>query len=226
MLSFLKEQNSGQSQNQTDAETQENSGSSAAGTQEPELLTVSNRGRDLRKSTITLIILFAAGLLCLWFMIKKSSPKAAVAANPNTEQTEIESKIIKLTGIKSEMSSKMNEIVKKFYEFSDVLQVEVHELVKNPFQLEDYLARLKVQPDETGNIEPDADLMRRDQLNQKAKTMQLISIMQTDLGMCCMINNKILYKGNLINDFEISEIGNNYVKLRSEDIEVTLRLKE
>ena len=37
----------------------------------------------------------------------------------------------------------MGEIVKKFYEFSDVVQVKVNELVKNPFEVEGFAKNLK-----------------------------------------------------------------------------------
>jgi len=36
------------------------------------------------------------------------------------------------------MAGRMDEIVKKFYEFSDVVQVKVNELVKNPFAVEGF----------------------------------------------------------------------------------------
>ena len=37
----------------------------------------------------------------------------------------------------------MDEIVKKFYEFSDVVQVKVGELAKNPFEVEGFTKDLK-----------------------------------------------------------------------------------
>jgi hypothetical protein len=141
MLSFLRDQgNSDLPAQKPDAA----SGTPDAGTGKPEreYLTVAAHGRRTRKSTTMLAVLFIIGLVCLWFMIKKSAPKAASAA-AGTEETQIEAAIVRLTGVKSEMFSGMDEIVRKFYEFSDVLQVQVSELVKNPFELQLFLANLK-----------------------------------------------------------------------------------
>ena len=37
------------------------------------------------------------------------------------------------------MADRMDEIVQKFYEFSDVFQVKVGELAKNPFEVEGFV---------------------------------------------------------------------------------------
>jgi preprotein translocase subunit SecG len=227
MLSFMKEQNLAQPEDQNADAASAAAGSSAAGTGEQGYFTVSNRGRDLRKSTIMLLILFVAGLLCLLFMIKKSTPKSASGATAVSEQTQIETTIARLVGIKSEMYSRMDEIVHKFYEFSDVLQVQVNELAKNPFQLEGYMTGTKPGPVKQETVvEVDSTTVRAEQIRQIAKNMKLYSIMQSDLGMCCMIDKEIRYAGNSINDFTISEIGNNYVKLQMEGVEVVLKLSQ
>ena len=70
------------------------------------------------------------GLLCLWFMIKKSTPQTAAAAAVSTEEAQIETAIARLGGVKTEMFSRMDEIVKRFYELSGVSQVKTSELVK------------------------------------------------------------------------------------------------
>lgn len=227
MLSFMKEQNSAQPDDQNTNAAPAAPGNSVAGAGDQEFYTVSNRGRDLRKSTIMLLILFVAGLLCLLFMIKKSTPKSASAANPVAEQNQVEATIARLTGIKTEMYNKMDEIVHKFYEFSDVLQVKVNELAKNPFQLEGFATGTKPGPVKPETIvEVDNNTVRAEQIKQIAKTMKLYSIMQSDKGMCCMIDKDVLFTGDLIKDFKISEIGNDYVKLRMEEVEVVLKLSQ
>jgi preprotein translocase subunit SecG len=226
MLSFIKEQASSPEPKKDDAPV-ETGNKIAANGSDQEFYTVSTRGRDLRKSTMLLMALFVIGLICLWFMIKKSTPKSASAANTNTEQTQVEITIARLTGIKSEMYTRMDEIVNKFYEFSDVLQVQVNELVKNPFQLEAYLAGLKTQPvaDQPAFV-INSDTVRQEQLKQKAKDLSLVSIMQSENGMCCMISNKILYRGDKIKDFTVSEIGDYHVKLQCENVEIVLNLPD
>jgi hypothetical protein len=117
----------------------------------------------------------------------------------------------------------MDEIVSKFYEFSDVLQVKVGELSKNPFQLETFLTNLKADSDED-IIEIDPAMLWREQINNKIKDMQLVSIMQSEDGICCMINNKILYEGDLIEEMTVKNIGNNSVTLELEGMEVMLKM--
>jgi len=174
-----------------------------------EYLTVTAQNKNARRSTMLLAVLFGMGLLCLWFMIKKSTPQTVTGAIISTEETQIEMAIARLTGVRSEMFNRMDEIVKKFYEFSDVQQVKVDELVKNPFKHELFLVGVEeISDNEEGDFDIDAEMMR-----QQTKSMQLLSLMQSEQGKCCMIDDKILYEGDLIKGFKVSQIGDGFVKL-------------
>jgi len=174
-----------------------------------EYLTVAAQNKNARKSTMLLAVLFGMGLLCLWFMIKKSTPQTVTGAIISTEEAQIEMAIARLTGVRSEMFNRMDEIVKKFYEFSDVQQVKVDELVKNPFKHELFLVGVEeISDTEEGDFDIDAEMMR-----QRTKSMQLLSLMQSEQGNCCMIDDKILYEGDLIKGFKVSQIGDGFVKL-------------
>ena len=135
MLPFLREQGgdklSGQKPNfnagKIGFEAAENA-QAQGGSQE--YYTVAARSKNVRKSTILVTILFGIGLLCLLFMIKKSTPQTASASPDDEQETQIEVAIARLTGVSSEMFSRMDQIVNKFYEFSDVLQVQVNESQK------------------------------------------------------------------------------------------------
>jgi hypothetical protein len=50
-------------------------------------------------------------------------------------------------------------------------------------------------------------------MRQQTKNMQLMSLMQSEQGNCCMIDDKILYEGDLIKGFKVSQIGDGFVKL-------------
>lgn len=226
MLSFLREQNPGDSPAQKPAAADGRTPDD--GTEKPqeqeEYLTVAAQTRQVRKSTIVLAVLFAIGLLCLWFMIKKSTPQTASAAAANAEETQIETAIARFTGVRSEMFNRMDEIVNRFYEFSNVPQVYVNELTKNPFELEMFLANLRANAEEEA-LGIDADMLWQ-QTRQRAKDMQLSSIIQSEQGTCCMINDEILYEGDPIGGFEVRQIGDSYVKLKCEDVEIVLKLSE
>lgn len=201
-------------------------------------LTVATRKKSVRRSTIIVGILFCVGLIGLWFMIKQSLPQAASASPAQTEETQIEAAISRLTGTRTEMFSRMDQIVEKFYEFSDVLQVKVNELVKNPFELEMFLSNLMKKLETVDQeAEVDAEVIIQQQIKQKAKGMQLASIMQSDQGTCCMINNKICYTGDLVRGFKVISIGDRCVKLEwqgegeswplpSNRLEIELKLSE
>jgi len=69
-------------------------------------------------------------------------------------------------------------------------------------------------------------MMRQQQLRQQAKDMQLLSIMQSERGNCCMIDDRILYEGDSIKSFTVKQISDSFVKLASEGIEIILKLSE
>ena len=159
-------------------------------------------------------------------MIKKTTPQTA-SASVSTEETQIEMAITRLTGVRSEMFKGIERMVKKFYEFSDVQQVPVNELAKNPFKHEILLGNgMEISDAEERDSGIDAEMMRQQQLRQRTKNMQLLSIMQSGASNCCMIDDKILYEGDSIKGFKISKISNSFVKLKSEGVEILLKLSE
>ena len=225
MLSFLRDQSLEDlpAQKKTSTTTGKAPGDGTDKPQESEYLTVATQQKRVRKSTTLLAVLFIIGLLCLWFMIKKSTPKAASAGSVETEETLIETAINRLTGVKSKIFSRMDEIVKKFYEFSDVPQVEVNELAKNPFEIETFSANLRKKPVAE---EIDTKNLWQQQIRYKSKGMQLLSIMQSNQDNCCMIDDRILYEGDSIKGFKVLQIGDSYVKLESDGVQITLKLSE
>jgi preprotein translocase subunit SecG len=216
MLSFLREQSFGNSDEQKSTENiSDNDAGALTNLKGQEYLTVSAQNKNLQRSTILLTTFFIIGFLCLWLMIKKSSPQTASAAPDENEETQIELAIARLTGVKSEMFDSMDEIVKKFYEFSNVFQVQVSELIKNPFELELFLTNLRKKSDaDNANLEFNDEILRLQQLKKQASDMQLLSIIQLNNSICCMIEDKILREGDSIKGFKVTQIGNNFVKLK------------
>lgn len=239
MLPFLREQGP---EDLTPQKRAANAGrgdrEAAENAQGQEYLTVAARSKNVRKSTIMVVVLFCVGLLGLWFMIKKSQPQAALAAPAESEETQIEMAITRLTGVSTEMFSRMDQIVQKFYEFSDVLQVKVNELAKDPFELEMFLSSLmgKIDPKEP-EAEVDPEKIRQQRIRQKANDLKLASIIKSEQGRCCMINGKIFYEGDLISGFKIAQVGDTSVKIEwngedstgtspSQTVEIVLKLSE
>jgi len=204
MLSFIREQGAG-----------DPSSNQAKGAEDSaqEFLTVATNSKTLRRSTILVAVLVAIGLLGLWFMIRKSQPQAASAKPVDTEEMAIEGAIGRVTGISSEMVTKMDQILTKFSEFSSVLQVQVGELAKNPFEVEVFAKDIKPETALTGNDEEQAAMIRWERLKQRASTLGLLSVMRTGGANSCMINDRILQQGDMVEGFLITKIGNDYVEL-------------
>jgi len=228
MLSFLKEQE--QSNNPVQAGAHKNQHAENIKTmQEQEYLTVDNKKRSANKTTYLLAIAFIAGLVCLVFMIKKSTPKKASAQNSDQTQTKIATAIAKITGINSQFLSKMDGIVNKFYELSNIQQVKVKNLSKNPFDRDTFLNNLEINADKQPEV--DTEFLRKQQIKQQAKELHLLSIIQSIQGISCMINDEILYEGDTIQGFKVTAINKNSVTLvwdknPSQNTNIILKLDE
>ena len=215
MLSFMRDQGASHSQESQPAGTEPVAAGVPNKDDGQEFLTVAANKKNVQKSTIFVIILVAIGLASLTVMIKRNRPQAAVAQTSKDEQTQMAASITRITGISSEMLSRMDQIVKKFYEFSDVFQVDVSELSKNPFQVEAYAAALKDQPQAVDEEDDGARayLIRRQQLKDKAASLKLLSIMRSGQESVCMINDELLRRGDAIGGFVIVNIGTDSVLL-------------
>jgi len=220
MLSFQKEPdataakaNSTASPGKTDAQART---PAKPDSDNQEYFTVANRQGQLRQSTYLLAVLFVIGVICLFLMIKKSAPSSASAAHPaaqQAEQTKIEEAILKITGVHSQMFSGLEKIVKKFYEFADFEQVDVDDLSKNPFRADEAVAR--IGPDNK-QIQPIV----------AQSEFELLSIMATEKGNCCMINDKLLYVGDTINGLTVTQITDQSVSLANDETQITLKLAD
>jgi len=178
---------------------------------EQEFLTVTTKNARVRKTTSILAIVFILGLAGLWFMIRKTSTADENPVNNNDQQAQIEKVIAQLIGTKSETFSSLDKTVDRFYKFRDVPQIETDQLIKNPFKTERLLGDLTLGStfDKSSENQKNADVTAM----QAAANLQLLSIMETTNGNCCMINDQILYEGDSIAGFNISQISNGFVTL-------------
>lgn len=167
-----------------------------------EYLTTSVQKTNVKRGTLFLIAIFVIGGIGLFFMIKKSTPGAASAATVQSNN-EIDIAIAKLSGIKAEMFQRMDNIAKKFEELSSTNQIAVDDLQRNPFKIHN------VNDSIANNIKK---ISRR---NLNTTSLELDSVMQSPDGDFCMIDGDIFYVGDYVNEYEVVEIGRNYVKLKT-----------
>lgn len=204
------------------AEPQEKNKNQPQQEQQQEYLSVTKKQQNVKKSTILLVSMFAVGLICLFAMIKKSTPVTAQAAADDDVQLEIA--LAKITGENARPDADMEKLVNKFYEAANVSQIKVNELSKNPFEMEMFGEKVSeaIQTDGSEKNELVAQQMR----TQQAKDLQLFTIMQSPDGSCCMIDDKILYVGDRVKGFKVTNISKNSVKLKSNDREIILSLEK
>ena len=216
MLSFMQDNNRDDSMvNAPGAESAGQESNETQNAADQDYLTPPEYAKNVKRSTIILAILFTCGVLCIWFMIKQTTPKTASATTSDGEM-QIENAIVQLTGIKTQMHSQIGGMLDKFYQFADVDQVGVNKLKKNPFRHELYLADFEgLLNDARKNSNIDA-----------GKNLQLWSIMKTRQGSCCMIDDKILYEGDSIRGFEVIRITGKSVELMSNGAKVILKMPE
>ncbi|MCI0498316.1 MAG: hypothetical protein L0Y36_01360 [Planctomycetales bacterium] len=220
MLSYLKDGSQNPVLSETpDAQTQ---GSDAAACQPADYLTVSGHGKKVRQSTMLVAAVFAVGVLGVWFMVKKATPATADAAS-SQDQSQIEAALTQLNAMQTEMNTQMNSVVGRFYQFSNVDQVGVDELKKNPFLRElDFT-------EETGG--PDTDAFRaqqqlrfQEEAQRRQMSLELWSVTATPKGMCCMINDKVLYVGDTFRDMTVTSIEGKTVTLDYKGIPVEVKM--
>lgn len=230
MLSYMNEQggnkeqdvNVGASETETPTVSQETSDFAQESPDgEQDHIKLAEHGKAAKRSAVVLASLFAVGVLCLWVMIKKIAPADADAA-PSAGEVQIEQAIAQLTGIRSEVNSKMDSIVGKFYEFSKVDQVRVSELKRNPFR-----HTLGFTDIGKSGFGMSKEMLLAEEVRDRAEQMDLFSIMQDGNGVSsCIIEDKLLYSGDSINNFTVRKIGAKYVELEHNDTLVTLKIAE
>lgn len=213
MLSFLKDgQTIPASADMNPSDTSEGSV-----TRQEDYLTVAGHSKKLKQSTILLIALFAIGGISVLLMVKKATPSQAAAAQQKEEQLEIETAIAQLSGMQSEVNKEMKNVTGRLNHLSEVGQIDVKDLRKNPFTRE--MTAGEANLDNRTQMQ-----ILMEQARKQAAGLELWSITASPRGACCMINDKVLYVGDETNGFKVSEIGKQTVTLERDGARVELKM--
>ena len=211
MLSFLKDGN------QLPASADMPDGDQATSSTE-DYLTVSGHSQKVRRSTMILVVLFTVGALGIWLMVKKTTP-AAANAEPSQNQVQLETALAQLDTMQAEIDSQMNSVAGRFYQFNNVDQVGVEELKKNPF--------IRNEMDSAPGSS-DTGSQQQEQIQQEAQViamgLELWSITATPKGMCCMIDDKVLYQGDTYRNMTVKSIMEKTVTLEYKGTDVELKM--
>ena len=217
MLSFLQEP---KNENTQDVDPKASSFSSKgfADDVDSEYIEPVSQDKNLRNTTMMFAAFFIIGLVGLWLMITKSSPGTASAQINPEEDALITQAIAEFTGTSPETETQMKTVVTKFYEISDIHQVPIDDLVKNPFEQDLY------ENNTASSSILDTDLLNTQELTRRAEKLQLLSIMKSDKESCCVIDDSLLYVGDTIQGFTVSKIESNLVELKSAGKSIFLRM--
>jgi hypothetical protein len=221
MMDFLK-QNGGGDLDKLD--TRGNGAIDAELGSDSSFVTTTSREKSIKNGTIIFIAVFCVSLGCLWFMIKKTTPQAASAKTSSEDSMQIENAIAKVTGTKAEFFQGIDNVVNKFNEFSNVLQVKVNELQKNPFEHQKYNSAAFSFEQEQMESAADRQQAIKNTLEHGVTGMQLLSIMKSLKGNNCMINDKMLSNGDTIDGWQVVKITDTSVELSAQGMQKTLKI--
>lgn len=181
-------------------------------------LTVAGREKKLKQSTIILMAVFVVGAFGVWMMIRKAVPSAAAAAQKKDEVAEIEMAIAQLNGMQSEVSGQMKNVTARLNHLSEVGQIAVEDLRKNPFTREEPSGQMNAD-------DPTQKQFLEEQARRNAAGLQLWSITASPSGARCMINDKLLHPGDTIEGFSVKEIRTASVIMEQNGIKVELKME-
>ncbi|MEJ5259898.1 MAG: hypothetical protein WHS88_06895 [Anaerohalosphaeraceae bacterium] len=213
MLSFLRDGS------QTPAAARmENEGASASPTPaSSDFLRPAVRNQTVRQGTIVLTILFLTGGAAVWWMVKKSGLSEAQGSTA-AETSQIDQVLVQLSSFQKDMNSQMNSVAGRFSQVSELGQITVSDLKKNPFRQE---------PASGGpDLSFSQALMRKEEMRRKAAGLKLWSITARADRPCCMIGDKVLYVGDAVSGFVVKAIHPDRVILGWEDLTVELKIEE
>lgn len=214
MLSYLKDGS------QSSVIEEQNENMQQPGQTEPQTyLTVSGQGKKVKQGTMVLGILFAVGALALWLMAQKTSPASADAA-PSQDQAQLDAALAQLDSMQNEINTKMNSVAGRFSQFSSVEQVSVDELKKNPFMLE---TNYTIDHDNQVSLTQQQELARQE-AQVMTMSMELWSITTTPKGICCMIDDKVLYVGDTYKHMTVKSIEGDMVTLDYKGVPIQLKM--
>lgn len=216
MLSYLKDAN------QTPASSQMEGGlpPAAEGTgssQVQEYLKPASHAKNVKQGTIILVILFLAGAAGVWWMIKKSG--LAEVKGAAEETTQIDQALAQLTSFQTMMNDQMDTVSGRFFQASELGQITVADLKKNPFRQEWAVEQA------AEDLSASQSLLRKEEMQRRAAQLKLWSITEREQNSCCMIQDKVLYVGDTIHGFTVQEIHPDRVVLVYDDLTVELKMQ-
>lgn len=184
------------------------------------------RPKPRRNNAFVLLLVVFCGALAVIYVIGMRKPKAAAAADIETEK-KFDTALAALAqrSGKGNLSKTANadQIVQMFYNAPKSSQVRAEDLPSNPFDLEIPDAPGAIKMTKAGG--PVSETRTESApAAQSAPQLRLQSIIVTKQMTAAMINNKLCTVGSRLGEWEISEIDANHVllKLKGQTMELKM----
>ncbi len=217
MLSFLKEDTLEQDKEQVVDAPVENALVSETA-QDQDYLESSVSERPAKKTTAILAGVVIVGAAALFLMIKQVTPASLETANK--DQMAIDIALSQLSSGES-ITKQIDSVVKKFYDFSNVPQVEAKWLHRNPFVLSSKL----ISSDSASAVENEkSNVAKKKSHVDIADSINVYGVMKIDGRFCCMIDDKLFYEGDKYKNFTISKISNQSVVVTKDGKNISIKI--
>jgi hypothetical protein len=166
--------------------------------------------RAFKQGNMPLVVLFAAGIVCVYLLSLRQGP-ARASAQQQADEMRVESALVQLRvradGTKTPAGSAA-AMVETFYYETRQRQIPPDQLVGNPFEFK--LPRNEspkpVATPPTGSEEPLGDVTRFGDALAAVKQLRLQSVLSGPYGATAMISNNLLTEGQVICGWTVSKI--------------------
>jgi hypothetical protein len=194
---------------------------------------VMEKPRALNRSTAIMFAVLVLGAGSIYFMWRKTGPKAAVAAV--SKETADAKKTISsfLSGgdsnikLMETMLRNTQKVVQQFLTYPSMTQVPLSDLRTNPFRHKNPTPQ--AAPADNSGASDMADKRRREEerltIRKAADGLQVQSIMYSDSRKACMINNTLFREGQGVEGFILEKINPNSVIVKNGPYRFELSLK-
>jgi hypothetical protein len=191
---------------------------------------VSDEPKPLNKGALMMFLILVVGAGSVYFMHRKTGPKAASAASAETAEARKTISTFLSTGDASFKSMEMRlktteKIVQQFMTYPSATQVPLTDLHTNPF-------RAHPADDAADNAALSEAAQKKkqeeDRLGAKkaAEALMLQSVISSGTRKACMINSQLYREGETVGDFVIEKISPSSVLVKNGIYRFELRIQK
>jgi hypothetical protein len=183
--------------------------------------------RAFKQGNLPLVVLFAAGLACVYILSLRHGP-AKASAQQQADEIRVESALAQLRGLSGESKTKPRTaaaLVNTFHYETKQRQIPMDQMKGNPFECK----FMRAEPVQLGAAAAEsdkspADTARYEEAMAAVKQLRLQSILVGSQGATAMISGNLLTEGQVIRGWTVSKIQPRSVTLTWKDETYELKM--